>query len=64
MNGKVFIICTDLQGAGKRPAGLPYLAKVFHPELFKDLQPEFVLKEYYEKWQGVPDQGVYIYPQP
>jgi len=62
-NGKVFIICTDLQGAGRRPAGFAYLAKFFHPELFKDLQPESILKEYYEKWQEVPNQGVYAYPQ-
>jgi len=30
---------------------------------FKDLDPDAVLKEYLEKYQGLPYQGAYIYPK-
>jgi iron complex transport system substrate-binding protein len=61
---KVFIISPQLSTAAMYVVGTAYLAKYFHPELFKDIQPEAVLKEYFEEWQGVPYQGVYVYPSP
>jgi iron complex transport system substrate-binding protein len=61
-DGNVFIICTDLNKAAVHVVGTAYLAKCFYPELFEDIQPESILKEYYEKWQGVPYQGIYVYP--
>lgn len=63
-NGSVYVMCTDLSGGGLRPAGLAYLAKYFHPELFDDVQPKSIIEEYYENWQGVPYQGAYVYPSP
>jgi len=40
-----------------------YLAKWFYPDRFEDLDPENVHKEYFEKWLGIPYQGVWAYPQ-
>jgi iron complex transport system substrate-binding protein len=40
-----------------------YLAKWFYPDRFEDLDPEAVHKEYFEKWLGIPYQGVWAYPQ-
>ena len=61
---KVFIISPTLSMAAMHVVGTAYLAKYFHPELFDDIQPEAILKEYFEDWQGVPYQGVYVYPSP
>jgi iron complex transport system substrate-binding protein len=60
--GKVYIICTDLNRGPMQAAGTVYMAKILHPDLFKDINPEDVLKEYFDKWQGIPYHGIYIYP--
>ena len=44
--------------------GTCQMAKWLYPDLFEDLDPEALRKEYMEKWQGVPYQGVYTYPEP
>ncbi|OPX76194.1 MAG: Cobalamin-binding protein precursor [Methanosaeta sp. PtaB.Bin018] len=43
--------------------GAQYLAKWLYPDQFKDLDPEAVHKEYFEKWLGVPYKGIWAYPQ-
>ncbi len=60
--GKVYITCTDLNRGPMQAAGTVYMAKILHPDLFRDINPEDVLKEYFDKWQGIPYQGIYIYP--
>jgi iron complex transport system substrate-binding protein len=42
--------------------GIIYMARWFYPDLFNDLDPEAIHKEYLEKFQGMPYQGVYVYP--
>ena len=42
--------------------GITHVAKCFHPDLFEDLDPEAITKEYLERFQGVPHQGIYVYP--
>jgi iron complex transport system substrate-binding protein len=43
-------------------AGTVLMAKIIHPELFSDLDPENILKDYYETWQKIPYRGIYVYP--
>lgn len=61
-NGRVYLICGDINTGPMQAAGTAFMAKILHPELFEDLDPEAILKEYFEKWQGIPYQGVWIYP--
>ena len=46
--------------------GVAYLAKLFYPELFGDLDPMAMHQEYIDRFQGidydVSDQGVFWYP--
>ncbi|WP_255193630.1 ABC transporter substrate-binding protein [Natronobeatus ordinarius] len=42
--------------------GVLYLAKLFHPDRFDDLDPVSVHREYLEEWLGVPHRGVYLAP--
>lgn len=61
-DGKVFIICTDLNRGPMDVAGMAYLAKYFYPDLFDDLNPQKILEEYFEDWQGISYRGAYVYP--
>jgi len=46
--------------------GLPYLAKLLHPDLFEDLDPEAIHKEYLNRIRGLDydldREGVFVYP--
>jgi iron complex transport system substrate-binding protein len=42
--------------------GLTYIAKILHPELFKELDPEKLHEEYLQRFQKIPYRGIYIYP--
>ena len=68
--GKVYLIgsqlWTYLPSSGCRPfAGLCYLAKWFHYELFEDLDPQAIHQEYLTEFQGLDidldDKGVFVY---
>ncbi len=61
-NGRIFIICTDINRGPMQAAGTVLMAKIIHPDLFSDINPESILKEYYETWQNIPYRGIYVYP--
>ncbi|MEA1865561.1 MAG: ABC transporter substrate-binding protein, partial [Euryarchaeota archaeon] len=46
--------------------GIAYMAKLFNPELFEDLDPEAMHQEYLTEFQridySVYEQGVFVYP--
>ena len=57
------VYCTDKQATFIRHfVGVVYMAKWFHPELFADLDPKAINKEYLERFQGIPYRGIYVYP--
>lgn len=60
--GNIYIIQTKLLGGDKTYMGAFFLARWFYPQRFKDVNPEQVLKEYFERWVGVPFQGKWVYP--
>ncbi len=59
----VYFLNTKLLGGDKTYLGALYLAKWFYPELFKDIAPDQVLQEYFEKWLRVPFKGIWAYPK-
>ncbi|AIS51711.1 periplasmic binding protein [Thermoanaerobacter kivui] len=63
-NKEVYIISTKLFGGNKTYLGSLYLAKWLYPDRFKDVNPSQILKEYFEKWLGIPMKGVWAYPEP
>lgn len=60
-NGRVYIISTD---AASIHASIfrCYIAKWLHPELFQDLDPVSIHKEWLKRFLGVEFNGVYAYP--
>jgi iron complex transport system substrate-binding protein len=66
-NGHVYTICYEiLGGAGNTIIGEVYMAKMFHPELFKDINPQEIHQEYVDKFChidfNVKEHGVFWYP--
>lgn len=59
---RIYVICTDINRGPMQAAGTVLMAKIIHPELFSDLDPENILKDYYETWQKIPYRGIYVYP--
>lgn len=66
-NGQVYIM--DMWHLGWGPSTListAYLAKIFHPDLFKDLDPQAIHQEYLKKFQrldyDLDKHGAFIYP--
>jgi iron complex transport system substrate-binding protein len=59
--GKVYIIKNTALVA-RRPIGLLYLAKWFHPTLFEDIDPAAVHEEMIQKFFGTSIEGVFAYP--
>lgn len=60
--GKIYVLEGTYAGFGRGFIGAYYMAKWFYPEVFKDLDPEAINKEYFEKWLGVPYKGIWAYP--
>lgn len=61
-NNQVYIISWDVTGGARKKFGPIFLAKVLYPDLFKDMEPLSFLKEYFEEYQNLRFQGVYLYP--
>ncbi len=52
----------NISGLG-RYVEVVYLARWLYPEKFQDLNPEQILKEYFEQWLKVPYKGKWAYPE-
>ena len=66
--GEVYVITWDsTRGAARFYFCLGYLAKLFHPQLFEDLDPRGTYQEYLSTYQGLDldltSQGVFAYPE-
>ena len=62
-NEKVYLLEGDLIFTPRYLAGRCYLAKWFQPELFEDLDPEEILREYHEEFMGIEYRGIWAYSQ-
>jgi len=64
-NGRIFVLHGHVGwiGRGGGEIGVCYCAKWLYPDIFKDLDPEALHEEYFEKWLGVPYKGIWAYPQ-
>ena len=63
-NGKVYLIDRDLVSGPRWVIGHIYFAKLLHPELFEDLNPEEIHDEYLEKFHDLELEGTWVYPLP
>jgi iron complex transport system substrate-binding protein len=65
-NGHVYVIDEALLGVAGTLMGAAYAAKVMHPQLFTDIDPEAIHQEYVDKFChidfDVSEHGVFVYP--
>jgi iron complex transport system substrate-binding protein len=63
-NGKVYYINNFLVGGGGlNPIGAAYLGKLLHPEEFKEIDPDELLREYLAFYSKETEpKGVFLYP--
>jgi iron complex transport system substrate-binding protein len=62
-DGRVFLISGELRYGVRSVICQLYMAKLFYPELFKDIDPEEIHQELAQKLYGLSQMdGVYVYP--
>ncbi|MCU4140805.1 MAG: ABC-type Fe3+-hydroxamate transport system [Methanophagales archaeon] len=66
-NGRVYVISTDILGGVRHFVGMGYIAKWLYPEMFSDLNPEEIHRQYLVEFQGLSEDlvsnGVFVYPE-
>jgi|AGTN01.2.fsa_nt_gi ABC-type Fe3+-hydroxamate transport system, periplasmic component len=60
-NGRVYLIHSDTTSVHPC-ANTVYVAKMIHPELFKDISGDEVLRQWYKEFMNVDFTGIYAYP--
>ncbi|WP_156161142.1 MULTISPECIES: ABC transporter substrate-binding protein [unclassified Methanosarcina] len=63
-NSKVYLVDRDIVGGPRWVIGNIYFAKCMHPELFEDIKPEEIHKEYLKKFHDLEVAGTWAYPLP
>jgi len=63
-NNDIYVINMGVSGGARKLFAPVFVAKCLYPDKFEDLDPYDFINEYLETWQGIPYQGVYIYPYP
>lgn len=58
--GEVYVIESSIWTGPRAIIGVSYMAKWFHPDIFKDLDPEQFHREYLERFQRVPYRGTFV----
>ncbi|MDD4160986.1 MAG: ABC transporter substrate-binding protein [Methanothrix sp.] len=65
-SGNVYIQSADIFFGGRYFLSIIYMAKWFHPDLFKDLDPQAIHQEYLKRFQNLDynldKNGVFVYP--
>ena len=66
-NRRVYVISTDILGGVRHFVGMGYIAKWLYPEMFSDLNPEEIHRQYLVEFQGLSEDlvsnGVFVYPE-
>ncbi len=61
-NHRVYVMNYKLTTGCKAWIGAIYMAKIFYPDRFRNLHPEKIHREFYEKWLNMDYQGMHVYP--
>lgn len=61
--GKVYLVSPGIGAGPRKIIATVYFAKIFYPDLFADVDPDDILGEYFERFQGIELKGVFIYPE-
>ena len=62
-NDRVYLVSAEIWTGPRAPVGILYIAKWCYPELFADIDPRAVHRQWLKKWHHKTLQGIYVYPQ-
>src|SRR5690606_8264737 len=62
-NGKVYLMSYYVAGGVSKMLGALQLAKWLHPDRFADVDPDAVMREWIEAWQGAKYPGRHTYSE-
>lgn len=60
--GRVYILSSELWVGPRTPIGIAYIVKWCYPELFQDIDPEELHRQWLMKWHHKALDGIYVYP--
>jgi len=64
--GRVYVVGQEIVSGPRALVAVAYMAKWFHPDLFKDMDPQAIHQEYLTRFQhldyDLDKHGVFIYP--
>lgn len=63
-NNNTYLIDRDIIGGPRWVIGHIFFAKCMHPELFEDIDPAEIHKEYLKKFHNIEVAGIWAYPLP
>lgn len=62
--GRVHLLAFEICSAPRAPVGILYMAKWFYPNLFQDMDPGQVHKEFLSQFFGLEEYpGLFVYPE-
>ena len=61
-NGRVHLLCSEINSGPRLGIGLLYKAKWCHPDRFQDIDPEQVHRDWLRRWHNQELRGIYVYP--
>ena len=59
----VYVMNSKMRGS-MHMVGALYMAKAAYPQLFDDVDPLETHREFFERWMGLPYQGIWFFPSP
>lgn len=62
-NNKFYVMNSKMRGS-MHMIGALYLAKSAYPELFSDLEPLRLHRDFFQLWMQLPYQGIWFFPMP
>ena len=62
-NSRFYVMNSKMRGS-MHMVGALYLAKAAYPGIFADVDPKEKHREFFERWLGLPYQGIWFYPSP
>ncbi len=63
-NNHVYVLNRDLISGPRWVIGHVCMAKWLHPDLFEDISPDVMNKEYFKEFHGMELEGTWTYPKP
>jgi iron complex transport system substrate-binding protein len=59
-DGRVMVLDSNIWTGPRAVVGICYLARLFHPSLFRDIDPSAIHREYDERFLRLPFKGNYV----